>query len=417
MVTVVYSSLSSPPAGTFGRPALTVLNELKALDIAFDLPNDRRFPIFISALGEIIWSATIWVHSAGIKSASGSKKTIQTYTEHMVCWLRFLERHPSNISESTIDSLEGRIEDATEETLLALRNGMRDGISERTGKPLETSTINDRTSAIERFYIWADKKGFFSSRLRYSPSQYYSGYLENQANESYRLKLNQDEQIPQLVPTSTFHRILSLATKSERLAYRWMLCTGARRSETCAFNIGDVPDVSDADPSITPIFDIRIRRKGGKYAPLKVPFHLIEELNWYIALERLPELKRRKISDREIDAQPVFVNSQGNRFSGDHFGARFRAYARQCNIDCTPHDLRHTYATCALKMLDDMARKGRQINPLKILQILLGHSQISSVEIYLKALDINSAEVVKVLDYLYGSTLKNVDLAAGVSDD
>ncbi|MDR6742942.1 hypothetical protein J2X56_004977 [Herbaspirillum sp. 1173] len=122
----------------------------------FDLPNNRRYPIFISALGEIIWSATIWIHTTGVKSASGSKKTIQTYTEHMVSWLTFLEKYPSDITDSSIASLEDRIEHATEETLLAYRNIMRDENSERTGKPLETATINDRTSAIQRFYIWAD---------------------------------------------------------------------------------------------------------------------------------------------------------------------------------------------------------------------------------------------------------------------
>ncbi|MBP0600103.1 site-specific integrase [Herbaspirillum sp. LeCh32-8] len=364
MVSVVYSSLSPPPAGTFGRPSLTVLNELKSIDIAFDLSSKQSFPIFISALGEIIWSATIWIHTAGIRSASGSRKTIQTYTEHMVCWLSFLERYTSNILESSIDSLDDRIENATQETLFAFRNEMRDEISERTGKPLETATINARTGAIDRFYIWGDKKGFFSSRIRSSPSQYYSGYLDDQANDGYRLKLNQDVQIPQLVPISTFHRLISLATESERLAYRWILSTGARRGETCAINIGDVPDASNSDPSETPIFDIRLRRKGGKRAPLKVPFHLVEELNWYIALERLPELRRRKIPAHEIGTQPLFVNSEGNRFSGDLFGKRFKAYARQCGIVCTPHDLRHTYAVCALKMLDAMARKGRIVDLL-----------------------------------------------------
>jgi integrase len=292
----------------------------------FDLPNNRRYPIFISALGEIIWSATIWIHTTGVKSASGSKKTIQTYTEHMVSWLTFLEKYPSDITDSSIASLEDRIEHATEETLLAYRNIMRDENSERTGKPLETATINDRTGAIQRFYIWADKKTFFTSKLRYSPTQYSSGYAAEQENESYRIKLNRDEKIPTLVPVETFHRITALATESERLAYRWILSTGARRSEACALSLRDIPDTSNTDPSITPLFDIDILRKGAKRAPLKAPFHLVEELNWYIALERMPEIKKRKIPIHEIPAQPVFVNSEGNRFSGDHFGARFRAY-------------------------------------------------------------------------------------------
>lgn len=47
--------------------------------------------------------------------------------------------------------------------------------------------------------------------------------------------------------------------------------------------------------------------------------------------------------------------------------------------------------------------KGGPMNSIKTLQVLLGHANIATTEIYLRAVEANSDAVLDALDFLYGS--------------
>ena len=364
------------------------------------------FPVFFSSKGMPLWPVTLYVYESGVVSPSSSARTIQTYKEHLMNWLTYLE------------AVDVALEDADEEDLLRYRNGMHATVSSRTGRRIKASTINHRTASVARFYRWANGKGHFPSMLGdfvstvgergRSTSTPLPGSIR--AIRGYRLKLRTAEAFPTIIRIDEFNKLVSAApTTGEALAYRLMLASGLRRSEICGLNIGTIPDVSDHDPTLSPLVEISVRRKGAKVDKVKVPFGLIEELNWFILLERT--LGKSAKSRRN---EPLFVNKRNRRFQPNHFGSNLKRAAAEVGVECTCHSLRHTFAICVLKILQDAARRGAEINPLKVLQRLMGHAHAETTEIYLRALDVNSDEVVKALEYLYGATLETSSIEVSV---
>jgi len=356
------------------------------------------FPVFFSRDGRPIWPITLYVYECGVVSPSSSSKTIQTYKENLISWLHFLEAR------------EVFFEDANEEDLLTYRNEMRQCISSRTGKRLSASTINQRTASVARFYSWANAKGHFSSRIGDFVSTYgsrsHSSFATTDGGKEivgYRLRLQTAEPFPSIIRIDQFKSLLAHSrSEGEALAYRLMFATGLRRGEVCRLNIGDIPDVSNQDPDLAPLIEIEITRKGAKRDKIKVPFALVEELNWHILTERTNVIDE---NFRLRSAEPLFVNKRNHRFNPDHFGANFKMASAAAGVRCTCHCLRHTFAICVLKILQDAVKRGAEINPLKVLQRLMCHKHSETTEIYLRALEIYSSEVVAALEYLYGAAL------------
>jgi site-specific recombinase XerD len=371
---------------------------LRSHKLRASLGLTAAFPIFFSKDGSVVWPVSLYIYECGVVSPSSSVKTIQTYKENLISWLGYLER------------CRIALEDANEEDLLRYRNEMHALVSDRTQKRLQPSTINQRTASVARFYSWANAKGHFPSRLGDFISTYggrRSGELarktDNQSVVGYRLKIRTVTPFPSIVRIDEFCELLTHSkSEGEALAYRLMLASGLRRGEICRLNIGDIPDVSAQDPALSPLIEIEIIRKGAKRDKVKVPFALIEELNWFVLMERCVSPGARP---RNFRAEPLFVNKRKRRFKPDHFGSNFKAAANSAGVRCTCHSLRHTFAICVLKILQDSARRGAEINPLKVLQRLMGHAHIETTEIYLRALDAYSDEVIKALDYLYGAAL------------
>jgi integrase/recombinase XerD len=89
------------------------------------------------------------------------------------------------------------------------------------------------------------------------------------------------------------------------------------------------------------------------------------------ALHRYMNDGRPRLSLGEDEA--LFLNHRGSRLTRQGFWLILKAYAQQADIgDITPHTLRHTFATHAL-------RDGTE---LREVQHLLGHVSISTTQIY-----------------------------------
>jgi integrase/recombinase XerD len=113
---------------------------------------------------------------------------------------------------------------------------------------------------------------------------------------------------------------------------------------------------------------VRIFGKGSKERLVPVGSHAIYWLNQYLTKVR-PALVKKIIS-----GDYVFLNSRGKKLSRMGFFKILREYVAQARIDKNvhPHTIRHSFATHLLERGAD----------IRVVQELLGHSKISTTQIY-----------------------------------
>lgn len=94
---------------------------------------------------------------------------------------------------------------------------------------------------------------------------------------------------------------------------------------------------------------------------------------------------RSEIAPKLEDEGALFLNFNGKRLTRQGFWKIIKNYARSAGItkDITPHTLRHSFA---LHLLENGAQ-------LKDIQMMLGHADISSTQIYIQLLDNHMKEV------------------------
>ena len=97
--------------------------------------------------------------------------------------------------------------------------------------------------------------------------------------------------------------------------------------------------------------------------------------------------KSRTILVKSEEEKALFVNLNGKRLTRQGFWKIIKFYQEQAHIekDITPHKLRHSFATHLLQ-------NGAE---LKAIQSMLGHSDISSTQVYMKFQNAELSEIYK----------------------
>jgi len=142
----------------------------------------------------------------------------------------------------------------------------------------------------------------------------------------------------------------------DKAMFELLYATGIRVSELIGLNIDDIN------------LDVGIIRCTNQKTERIIPLYdsAVKTVDLYV--------KRVRAFNVFDDEKALFVNMNGQRLTRQGFWKIIKQYTKQAGIkkDITPHTLRHSFATHLLE-------NGAQ---LKDIQQMLGHSDISSTQVY-----------------------------------
>lgn len=328
-----------------------------------------------------------------IRSLSVTGDTVRTYAEGLVVWLEFLKLKKTDFRE------------ASEELLATFRNYLASKHEDNGLRKYAATTVNNRTVIAEMFYVWAERRNIFSSELgKYlllrnmqSSERQWRG-VDRRRKSTDSLRMNVIQRMPRILSFEEISRLFQVARQPYKLMFRWGLASGMRRFEVCNLRKSMLPSVEKIAVQGMTLVAIDVLRKGGKLASVYVPAELAEETHWYCLMER-------PVESSEEYSDLIFLNQKGKPFLRGSISREFRRCADIVGTDATLHHLRHTFATLVLGMLESRGSDERPLNSIKVVQLLLGHANVTTTETYLRALEVASDEVKDALDFLYGASL------------
>ena len=211
---------------------------------------------------------------------------------------------------------------------------------------LKSNTVNRKISALKAFFIYLYKRGLIE---------------DNPVGDIQTPK--QEKKLPISISENDVEILLNAPKEDSFIGSRdkamleLLYATGIRVSELINLKFSDI----DLSRSI-----IKVLGKGSKER--LVPFG--ESANEYLRIYF--EMRLERNINRSI--QNIFVNTRGIKISREAFWHRIKIYSKEIpsNINISPHTLRHAFATHLLNRGAD----------LRSVQLLLGHSDLSTTQIY-----------------------------------
>jgi len=148
--------------------------------------------------------------------------------------------------------------------------------------------------------------------------------------------------------------------RRDRAMLELMYATGMRVTELVSLDLENI-SVDGKNPFV------RCTGKGAKERIIPIHEQATEAVAEYLTEARL-------LLVRNKNEKALFVNRRGERLTRQGFWLILKGYAKAANLrdDVTPHTLRHSFAT-------HMLRGGM---PLRHVQEMLGHANISTTQVY-----------------------------------
>ncbi|PYG87596.1 integrase/recombinase XerD [Ruminiclostridium sufflavum DSM 19573] len=222
-----------------------------------------------------------------------------------------------------------------------------------------TSTISRNLASIRSFYQYLYKNKVIDT---------------DPTNELESPKV--EKKLPQILSTQEVEllleqpKCLDLKGIRDKAMLELLYATGIRVSELISLNIDD----------INLELNYITCNKGSRERTIPIGTISVAAVQEYLT-------KSRKLLLQDANDEALFVNINGKRLTRQGFWKIIKHYKNQANInkDITPHTLRHSFAAHLLENGAD----------LRSIQEMLGHSDISSTQIYAQMAKNKIKEVYK----------------------
>lgn len=259
-----------------------------------------------------------------------SQNTLESYKNDLTNYLSFLEEREITSPESVTAGL-------MREFIMNLMNS----------KSLAIASIQRHLSSVRQFHKFMVQEGITET----------DPMLNIETPKGWR-------RLPKTISMSEVESLLKQPGEKSNLSIRdgamieLMYATGLRVSELVNLKYNNIN---------LEIGFISTSGKGGKERVVPMGEYALERIKQYIERSRPAILKGRS-------SPHVFISSWGRGLTRQSFWMIIKKYARTAGIkqDISPHSLRHSFATHLLERGAD----------LRSVQIMLGHSDISTTQIY-----------------------------------
>ncbi len=222
---------------------------------------------------------------------------------------------------------------------------VRAHIAARHRKGMGSKTLQRELSAIRSFYVFLLKNGWVES----NPAQYVKAP-------------KQARKLPKTLDVDQVNGLLEAGANSpleirDLAMFELFYSSGLRLSELKALDIADL-DLTDRSLIVR-------SGKGGKSRVLPIGEKAVTAINNW--------LQKRMIMTT-VGSTALFVSTQGSRLGQRSIELRLAQWCKKKGLDqhIHPHMLRHSFASHLLESSQD----------LRAVQELLGHSNISTTQIY-----------------------------------
>ena len=266
-----------------------------------------------------------------------SQNTVQAYETDILSFLNWLTKTPNinylNLKEDNINKY----------------------IAYLFKSKLKSSSVNRKISSLKSLYLYLIKKNI----LKNSPI---SEVITPKKEKYLPSSMSEDEVDRLLKSPDTSNKI----EKRDKAMIEMLYATGMRISELVNLKLTDV----DLQRCVAKVFG-----KGKKERLIPFGEAALEALSEYVS-------EREKSASKEI-----FLSNRGKKLSRVAFWQRIKIYLLRENLknSISPHTLRHAFATHLLNRGAD----------LRSVQLLLGHSDLSTTQIYTHIAKQRLSEVLK----------------------
>jgi len=211
---------------------------------------------------------------------------------------------------------------------------------------LSHTSINRKLSSLKHFFNYLSKKKLLKS----NPIINFSGLKSIKALPKSLSIID----VNNLIDAPDCSNFIGLR---DRTMIELMYATGVRISELINLQYSNI----DLNRSL-----IKVMGKGGKER--MIPFG-DDALSWLITY-----IEYRRENNLSLNSRDFFISQQGKQITRQAFWHRIKIYlkAADLSMDISPHTLRHAFATHLLNNGAD----------LRSVQMLLGHSDLSTTQIY-----------------------------------